>query len=168
MANLKAVVDTTGSNAASKVLLDLLNRFPGLNGSVITFAALDETSGISFNPTSGAAYLENRESITGHVRQTCQYPFVIIYRAAAKTEAQKIRIKEFLDLLGRWLEMQPVTIGGNEYQLSEYPDLGAGNRKITTIVTTNAAHCQAAYQDGVEDWSLSMAMRYRNEYTKGE
>ena len=91
MANLKAVVDTTGSNAASKVLLDLLNRFPGLNGSVITFAALDDTSGISFNPTSGAAYLENRESITGHVRQTCQYPFVIIYRAAAKNNYVSLR-----------------------------------------------------------------------------
>lgn len=168
MAKLKQIIDTEGTSAATKVLLDLLNEFPGIpEGMTIKFATLEETGGISFNPTSGATYIENREDITGHVYQVCAYPFVIIFRSAARTEDRKILIKEFLDLLARWLEGDTVTIGGVDYKLEQYPDLSSGDRKITTIVTTNASHCQAAYADGIEDWSISMTMRYRNDFLKG-
>ena len=166
MPELKKVIDTTGSVAASKVLLALLNEFPGLGDSTITFSTLGKDSGISFNPTSGAVFLEDRESITGHVRQMCVYPFVVIYRAAPRTEERKIRIKEWLDLLGQWLQMQPIEIDGVTYQLTEYPELVSGNRKIKNIVITNAAHCQTAWADGVEDWAVAMSMRYENEYYK--
>ena len=166
MANLKIVIDTTGSEAASKVLLDLLNEYPGLMGDVITFSTLEPDGGISFNPTSGAMFLSNREFINGHVKQVCAYPFVVIYRAAPASEIQKIRIKEWLDRLGQWLERQPVLIGDEVYQLDKYPELSSGNRVIKTIETTNSAHCQAAYADGVEDWSISLSMRYENEFDK--
>jgi len=162
---LKQVIDVSGSSAASKVLLDLLNTFPGLGNDRIAFSYLDSKGGIAFWPTSGAVIISNRESITGHVRQECAYPIVIIFRLAAMKESTRLQVKEFLDLLGSWISGQSVTIGGDEYKLTEYPDLG-GNRKIRNISVTNAAHVQSAYTDGIEDWAINLQMRYTNEFEK--
>lgn len=166
MANLKLVVDIEGGEAVSKVLLNLLNQFPGLNGDKITFSTIDDTSGIGFFPVSGAVFLTNREDITGHVFQECLYPFNVIYRCAPRSEDQKMRVKEFLDLLGKWLEQQPVTIGGETYKLESYPDLNSENRTIEAIYRTNAVYMDGVYQDKVEDWRLSATLRYKNEYDK--
>ena len=161
------MIDVEGAEAVSKVLLALLNTFPGLDSSKkVQFSTLSETSGIGFYPTSGAALLSNKEDITGHVKQVCLYPFSVIYRAAPKTEMQKIRIKEFLDALGKWLELQPVIINEKSYKLTIYPDIASGNRVITSISRTNQAHLNAAYNDGIEDWIISATLRYENEFDK--
>lgn len=162
----KTVIDIDGSEAVSKVLLALLNEFPGIDQKKILFSTLSETSGIGFFPTSGAALLSDKEDITGHVKQVCLYPFNIVYRAAPKSETQRLKIKEFLDTLGRWLEQQPVTVGGDTYQLTEYPALSSGNRVIKSISRTNPGHLNAAYQDGIEDWLISATLRYENEFDK--
>ena len=128
-------------------------------------SSIAETSGIAFFPTSGAVLISNRESITGHVRQSCAYPFNIIYRAAPKNEKQKLRIKEFLDTLGRWLERQPVTLNDEEYTLSAYPDLEKG-RKIKNIVRSSPSFLERAYQDGVEDWTIRLTLNYDADYYK--
>lgn len=158
--------DVDGSEAVSSVLVSLLNRFPGLGTRTIKFSTLDDTAGLGFFPTSGAAILSNKEDITGHVHQVCLYPFTVVYRAAAKTEAQRLKMKEFLDTLGKWLELQPVTIQGTEHKLSAYPSIGSGNRVIKSITRTNPAHLNAPYQDGVEDWTISATLRYENEFDK--
>ena len=164
---IQKMIDIEGSEAVSKVLLALLNTFPGLeNGKTVQFSTLTETSGIGFYPTSGAALLSDKEDITGHVKQVCLYPFSVIYRAAPKTEAQKIRIKEFLDALGKWLELQPVIINDQTYKLEGYPDIASGNRTIKSVSRTNPAHLNAAYNDGVEDWIISATLKYENEFTK--
>ena len=163
---LKSTIDIDGSEAVTKVLLELLNSFPGLDGKDILFSTLKETSGIGFFPTSGAALLINKEDITGRVKQVCLYPFNVIYRVAPETETQKIRIKEFLDALGKWLEQQPVKIRNKTVQLSAYPDLDSGNRKIKSISRINPAYLSAAYNDGVEDWLISATVRYENEFDK--
>lgn len=163
---LKNVIDIDGTEAVSKVLLSLLNSFPGLDGKSVLFSTLSDTSGIGFFPTSGAALLSDTEDITGHVKQVCLYPFNIIYRAAPKTEAQKLRIKEFLDTFGKWLEKQPITISGNTYRLEAYPDLTSDNRIIKSISRTNPAHLNGVYNDGVEDWLISVTLRYENEFNK--
>lgn len=160
------VFDIDGAEAVSKVLLTLLNEFPILNGKEIKFSTLSETAGIGFFPTSGSAVISNKEDITGHVKQVCSYPFNIVYRAAPKTEAQKIRIKEFLDTLGKWLELQPVAIDETTYKLPEYPKLSSGNRVIKSVSRTNPAHLNAAYDDGVEDWVISANLKYENEFDK--
>lgn len=163
----KKAFDIDGAEAVSKVLLNLLNTFPGLGtGKKIQFSILSKSSGIGLFPTSGAALLSNREYITGLVKQECLYPFNIVYRAAPKTEEQKLRIKEFLDNLGKWLELQPVTINGAECKLSKYPVLNAGNRVIKSINRTNPGHLDAAYDDGVEDWVISASLKYENEFYK--
>lgn len=166
MATPKISFDLDGSEAVSSVLLTLLNTFPGLGTRKVLFSTLTETSGIGFFPTSGAAILSDKEDITGHVKQVCLYPFTIIYRSAPRSEEQKLKVKEFLDTLGKWLERQPVTINGTEYQISTYPTLSSGNRVIKSISRSNPAHLNAAYQDNVEDWVISITLRYENEFDK--
>ena len=99
----KTAIDIDGTEAVSRVMLTLLNQFPGLGDKKILFSTLSETSGIGFFPTSGAALMSNIEDITGHVKQVCAYPFNVIYRAAPKSEIQRLKIKELLDVIGRWL-----------------------------------------------------------------
>lgn len=124
MKKAQKLVDVDGIDAVSEALLSLLNTFPGLgSGKGILFSTLSESGGIGFFPTSGAALLQNSEDITGHVHQVCLYPFHVIYRAAPKSDVQKIRIKDFLDTLGKWLELQPITLNGTAYKLERYPAL---------------------------------------------
>ena len=163
----KTVIDVEGSDAVSTVLLTLLNQFPGLSArQSVTFATLAESSGIAFFPTTGAALQSNVEDVTGHVRQVCLYPFSVVYRAAPKTEQQRLRIKEFLDALGKWLERQPVTLNGEECQLDAYPALSSGNRIIKSISRNTPAYINAAYQDGVEDWTIALGLTYDNEFDR--
>ena len=161
----QAAIDIDGTGIVSTALLTLLNQFPGLEGREVVFSTLPDSGGIALFPISGGVLLSNRESITGHVSQVCAYPFSVVYRAALKTDRQKIRVKEFLDTLGKWLERQPVTISGRDYQLTEYPELERG-RKIDSIARTTSAYLDKAYQDGVEDWAIRATLRYEAEYDK--
>lgn len=156
-------IDVQGSEIISTALLELINEFPALNGKTVKFSTLEDKSGLGFFPTSGAAILSRKESVTGHVRLECAYPFNVIYRAAVKSETQKLSVKEFLDALGKWLERQQIIVSGNTEQLHEYPELDEG-RIITSIARSAPAHCNAAYQDGVEDWLISILVRYKYEY----
>lgn len=156
-------IDVQGSEIVSTALLQLLNQFPALDGKQIQFSTLGDTSGIGFFPTSGSAILTRRESITGHVSMQCAYPFNIIYRAAARSETQKLAIKEWLDTLGKWVERQPIIVNGETVQLMEYPELDEG-RIITSIYRNSPGHLSAAYQDGVEDWLVSIVLRYKYDY----
>lgn len=165
MAKKNYPIDVDGTEALSTVLLNLLNTFPGLNGRKIEFSTLNKTAGIAFFPSAGAVIVQSRESITGHVKQSCQYPFTLVYRASPETEKQRLRIKEFLDTIGRWLEKQTVTVNGSEEILTAYPVL-TGTREIKSITRSTPGHLNAAYQDGVEDWAITATLSYDNEYDK--
>lgn len=163
----KTVIDIDGSEAVSAVLQKLLNEFPGLSARQrVQFATLEDSGGVGFFPSTGAAIETEKESITGHVRQKCLYPFEVVYRSAPKSEAQRLRIKEFLDTLGKWLERQPVKVNGGEEKLAVYPGLDSGNRVIKSISRTNPAHIGTAYQDGVEDWAMGLRLTYDNEFDR--
>lgn len=165
MAEKKYSIDIEGSDLMSRVLLQLLNTFPGItDGNSIKFSTLNKDKGIGFYPTSGAAILDKEEDICGHVKMTCLYPFTIIYRASPSSEQQRLRIKEWLDLLGKWLELAPVVINEETYQLTEYPAIDNDSRVIQSIVRTQPGHLESAYEDGVEDWVLSGNLHYINEY----
>lgn len=163
----KVVIDIDGADAMSSVLLGLLNQFPGLidGNKIVVFTMMTETSGIGFYPVSGPAVQNDNEDVTGHVKQVCVYPFSVVYRSAPKSEKQRIRIKEFLDALGRWLERQPVMISDVEQQLTSYPTLTTG-RRIKSISRTSPAYLNAAYQDGIEDWIIGAQMIYENEFDR--
>ena len=159
-------IDYDGTDVMSRVLTGLLNQFPGMDGVTITFSLLSESSGISIYPVAGAVILSEKEDIIGHVKQVCAYPFNVVYRAALHKEGQKLKVKEFLDTLARWLERQPVNINGTDHQLTEYPELPSGRRVIKSISRTSTAHLNTVYNDGVEDWLVSFSLKYENEFDR--
>lgn len=160
--------DVDGEEIITNALKKLLNSFPGfMEGETILFSTLNEDSGISFYPVSGAVIAQETISITGKVDQLCNYPFFIVYRTAADTQVSKIDIKEFLDKLGKWLEKQPVTIDGEEVKLTSYPELTEG-REITEIARQTPSYLDNTSEGNVQDWVISMNLRYRNIFYRNK
>lgn len=154
--------DVDGYDIVTNAIKDLLNQFPGLYPDTsITFSTLDEDSGISFYPISGAVIAEERKSVTGKVNQLCNYPFTIIYRTAASSANAKVNIKEFLDNLGKWLEKQPVTIDGETHKLDSYPVLTDG-RVIEEVERQTPSYLDNTIENNVQDWVINVSLRYRN------
>lgn len=160
--------DLDGYQVVTDALQDLLNSYPALqSGESIRFSTLAEDSGITFYPVSGAIIDTETTSVTGKVNQLCNYPFYIQYRTSADSQESKINIKDFLDQIGKWLEKQPVTINEKKYQLEEYPQLTAGH-EITGIERETPAYLESAEANGVQDWIISLTLKYRNIYYKKE
>lgn len=162
----EARYDIDGADAVTAAIRELLNCYPGLpEGDEIAFSSLDEDSGKSMFPVSGAVIEKEREGITGHVTQVCLYPFYVIYRAAGLSENRKAAIKEWLDNLGRWLERQAVLIDGQEHRLGEYPAL-AGNRRFLTIARQSPGYLDSINENQSENWAISISARYQNEFDR--
>lgn len=160
--------DVDGYDIITNALKDLLNSFPGLlDGETIKFSTLEEDSGIDFHPISGPVIVTEKTSVTGKVNQVCNYPFYVVYRTAADSQNSKIDIKEFLDKLGKWLEKQPVMIDGQQQKLSAYPDLTEG-REITEISRQTPAYLDNTSEGNVQDWVISLALRYRNIFYRNK
>lgn len=150
----------------SKELTGLLNMFPALeDGQEIRFAELSEEFGISIYPSASATVISEKSDICGGVYQKCSYAFQVIYRSAPQTEDARLHIKSWLDRLARWLEKQPINVDGKIYTITNYPDIGS-ERKITEFVQTAAAYLARRYDDGVEDWAVSLSMRYDNHFER--
>lgn len=165
MAKKEYPIDTSGTDEMSSLIMNLLNSFPGLNkNQQITFATLGKTGGIAFYPSNGGAITDEKRSITGHVKQTCSYPFVIIYSAMPKTETARIQIKEFLDALGKWLQKQPVTINDKVVKLDKYPVCVTKGRVIHSITLTQSAFISGISQNGLENWEIICRVDYKNEF----
>lgn len=164
MANEETKYDIEGFDLVTSALLDLVNSFPGLDDEVIGFATLDAENGIAMFPSSGAVVRVERESVTGNVHQECLYPFSVYYRAVGLTENRKIRVKEFLDNLGRWLEKQLIVIDDTGYVIKDYPPI-SGERKITKIARTSPAY-QIQANNSVEDWGISLQAHYTNDFER--
>ncbi|MBO5837279.1 MAG: hypothetical protein J6Q92_05235 [Oscillospiraceae bacterium] len=154
--------DATGYELLTRAVKDLLNQYPGLYEQKIYFEELGEESGIAFSADAGALVMSERRSITDHVYQSCQFPFLVIYRTSATREFQKLNATNFLDSLGKWICKEPVDINGQEYRLSSYPDLSSG-RKITRI-TRNNTYGTVPNENGSQDWILPVSVQYTNEF----
>ena len=158
--------DVDGYDIATKALETVLNTFPGLQPSEkIKFSSLKEDEGIAFYPASGAVVASEKKYITGIVDQLCNYPFYIVYRSAPTTPGIKTEIKEFLDTLGKWLEKQPVQVDGKEYHLESYPTLTEG-RVIESITRLTPSYLDTVAENKVEDWVISMSLKYRKKFKK--
>ena len=118
------------------------------------------------SPPRDLSSCPKNENIVGHVTQVCSYPFTLVYRVAPKSEAQRLRIKGLLDALGRWLEKQPVTVDGETVTLTKYPDLPQGQRVILSINRNSPGTLNAVYPNGVEDWTITVSVRYENQFDK--
>jgi hypothetical protein len=157
--------DIDGFDVITSALMELVNQFPGLQlgDAEISFSTLGEDYGIAVFPTSGAVIDSQKESITGHVTQVCRYPFCVVYRAANLSESRKAAVKEWLDNLGRWLELQEITINGEKSRLTEYPTL-TGNREIQLIIRQSPGYLDSINENQSENWLINIAVKYRNEY----
>lgn len=154
--------DVTGFEILTNAVLDLLSRFPGLNGREILFEELGAESGIAFSANNGALIMTERRSITDHVTQTCQYPIFIVYRTASTKEFQKLQVQAFFDALGKWLCREPAVINGETVRLGSYPAL-TDDRKITRITRSNSYGLEPN-EDGVQDWLMPVTVEYTHEF----
>ena len=157
--------DASGYDVLTIAVKALLNQFPGLyENETVKFEELGEDSGIAFSADNGALIFSETEDVLGGVRQTCQYPFYIIYRTSSTKERQKMSIQEFLDTFGKWLCREPVVIDGSEQRLSNYPTLSQG-RKITKVTRDNSYGLEPQ-ESGVQDWILPVLVEYKNEFER--
>lgn len=157
--------DASGYDVLTIAVKALLNQFPGLyENETVKFEELGEDSGIAFSANNGALIFSETEDVLGGVRQTCQYPFYIIYRTSSTKERQKMSIQEFLDTFGKWLCREPVVINGSEQRLSNYPTLSQG-RKITKVTRDNSYGLEPQ-ESGVQDWILPVSIGYKYDFER--
>lgn len=155
--------DASGYDVLTIAVKALINQFPGLyENETVKFEELGEDSGIAFSADNGALIFSETEDVLGGVRQTCQYPFYIIYRTSSTKERQKMSIQEFLDTFGKWLCREPVVIDGSEQRLSNYPTLSQG-RKITKVTRDNSYGLEPQ-ESGVQDWILPVSIEYKYDF----
>lgn len=164
MADKEVRYDIDGQEVVSTALMDLINEYPGLTqDDYIQYATLGDSKGKAVFPTSGSAIKNEIKDVTGHVEQTCDYPFIVIYRASGLSESRKEKVKEWLDNLGRWLEKQPIIVNGTEYQLDEYPAL-TRDRKFKQIQRVSPSYLDSINEDKAENWAVNITATYTNEY----
>ena len=154
--------DAGGYELLTKAVKVLLNEFPGLNGQKILFEEIEEESGLAFSADAGALVMSERRSITDHITQECQFPFLVIYRTSSTREFQKLNVSAFLDTLGKWICKEPVEIDGVTYKLTSYPTISDG-RKITRI-TRNNSYGTAPNENKSQDWILPVSVQYIYEF----
>ena len=163
MAEIRPIAaDPTGYEILTRAVKDLLNQFPGLDGKTVYFEELGEESGLAFSADAGALVISERRSITDRVTQSCQYPFIIVYRTAATREFQKLNVSAFLDTLGKWICREPVEIGGQNCRLASYPTLSDG-RRITKI-NRNNVYGTVPNENKTQDWVLPVTVQYTYEF----
>lgn len=158
--------DVDGYEMITAALMALVNTFPGLDdGEKIEFATDPADEGVAIFPTTGSFIYDERESITGHVTQMCQYPFTVVYRKAGLNSKRRMGAKEWLDTFGRWIELQPVTIEGTTYKLEDWPEL-TENREIREVTRQAPAYLVNVNEDKSENWIMDVVVRYRNEFDR--
>lgn len=155
--------DIDGEEAVTNALMELLAQFPV--EKALTFSNLGKSSGFSIYPVSGAAIVAEKENILGEVEQTCSYPFAIVCRSSPLTDNHKIRIKELLDSIGKWLEGQRVKVGNDETEITEYPKLSNG-RRIVSIRRQSASYVDETNDSGAQDWIILMELNYNNRFER--
>lgn len=164
--NNNVTFDVNGYELVTAALMDLVNTFPGLDeGEEFGFATEPDDEGVAIFPMTGSFIYDERESITGHVVQMCQYPFTAVYRASGLNSARRANAKEWLDAFGRWIERQPVTIGSTTYVLQSWPEL-TDNRVIREVTRQAPAYLTSVNEDKSENWIMDVVVRYRNEFDR--
>lgn len=164
--NKEVVYDLDGQEVISTALMDLINQYPGLTqGDFVQYATLESSKGKAVFPISGSAIKSEVQDITGHVEQTCDYPFIVIYRASGLSESRKEKVKEWLDNLGRWLEKQTIVINKTEYHLEEYPLLTRG-RDFQKIRRVSPSYLDSINDDKAENWAINITATYTNEFDR--
>jgi len=159
--------DVDGFQYVTDALMTTINDFPGLyEGEHFTFSTVmthEEMNTVV--ATSGAVIQSEIEDITGHVLQTCAYPFTVACRSSGLSSKRKIQTKEWMDKLAEWLCRKAVDINGAKYQLKSWPKL-TGDREIRLVTRRTPAFLGGINEDKSEDWVMDMTIQYRNEFDR--
>ena len=139
-------------------MLEFLNHFPGLDGEVITYQDLGESSGVCISPENSPVVLTESNDIAGNVYRNCQFSFLIIYRTDTSDEYQKLRISQFLDDLAAWVCRDPV----GDYPVPQYPELSDG-RTITGANRSNV-YAYVENENKSQDWGVSITVSYTLDF----
>lgn len=157
--------DASGYEILTEAVRSMLNQFPGLEtGEKVFFEQLGKDYGIAFFNNAGAVIYGESEDIIGGVHQTCQYPFLVIYRSTSTRENAKLDIVEFLEQMGKWLCKERVNINGTDARIIEYPALSDG-WEIKKITRENAYGAQPG-ENGEQDWVLPVTVEYTHDFYK--
>lgn len=158
--------DVEGYEDVTTALMETVNNYPGLlRHEKFQFTMLDPEEGLSIIASSGSLIMEEHESITGHVWQTCLYPFMVVYRVSGLNQKRKIQVKEWMDTFARWISRQPVNINGDTVVLDEWPNL-TGGRFIRNISRQTPAYLGGINEDKSETWVMDLQIQYRNEFDR--
>lgn len=158
--------DVDGFEHVTVALMEMVNNFPGLeDGEVFKFSTIPNEDGLSVIAQSGSFIVDERESITGHVWQTCAYPFMIVNRVSGLNQNRKISTKEWMDALAKWMIREPVKIRSSEYQMKKWPKL-TGKREIRLIRRDTPAYLGSINEDKSENWIMNLTIQYRNEFDR--
>jgi len=158
--------DIEGYEDVTTALMATVNAYPGLpEDEKFRFTMLEPEEGLSIVASSGSLIMEDHESITGHVWQTCLYPFMVIYRVSGLNQKRKIQVKEWMDTFARWLTRQPVNINGRTVVLEYWPTL-TGSRLIRNISRQTPAYLGGINEDKSETWVMNLQIQYRNEFDR--
>ena len=166
--NKPVALDIDGYEYVTDALMEMANSYPGLNkmvGEHFDFTNADPEDGLTIMATSGSVIYDERESITGHVRQECTYPFMVVYKASGLSQKRKIQVKEWMDTFARWMTRQPVTINNRTFVLQAWPELTHG-RVIRTIQRQSPCYLAQINEDKSEIWAMDLVIRYRNEFNR--
>ena len=159
--------DTEGFPYVTDALMETINSFPGLyEDEQFAFSTVPTNEdGMTVIASSGAAIQDELEDITGHVMQTCTYPFTVVCRSSGLNSKRKIQTKEWMDKLAEWLCRKAVDIDGTSYQLKSWPKL-TEDREIRLITRRTPSFLGGTNEDKSEDWVMDMVIQYRNEFDR--
>ena len=164
--NKPLTLDNDVYEEMTRAIWSLFYQYGEIIGQEILFEKLSADSGYAFEAAGGAEVITRKQSVTGKITDSCQYPAVFIRRTASTSEKQKLDVQTFLDTLGKWICMEEVEINKKTYRLKEYPKLTRG-RTITEIRRYNSSS-QEANENGVQDWGLPLYIYYTHEYYKNK
>lgn len=154
--------DVAGYSVLRDAVVDLLNKFPGLDGETVVFQSLSEDYGLSVEPEGGALIFTETKDIIGRVYQTCRYPFYLVYRSDTSDEYQKNRVSTLLDTIGAWICREPVEVNGELVRLNEYPEL-SGGRQITSVSRDNS-YALVQNANKTQDWVIPITVFYTHDF----
>ena len=163
----KKLPDIEGFKYVTNALMETINSFPGLDGDEqFTFSTqLTDEDCMTVVARSGSSIINELEDITGHVLQTCAYPFTVIVKSSGLSSRMKIQTKEWMDKLAEWLCRKAVEVNGEMHQLKKWPVL-TGDREIRLITRQTPAFLGGINEDKSETWVMDMAIQYRNEFDR--
>ena len=150
-------------SGTAEAVLAAVNGFPGLQeGQRFRLAEPGQEQGLALQIGSGPVILRESRSVTGKVRRLCALPFAAVCRMGGAGQRQRLDAAAWLETLGRWLEGQTVSVGGEDHCLAAYPAL-TGRRAFTAIRRAGPPRQADRQADRTETWVMEMTGNYYEE-----